>query len=178
MLLRHSPFVFAAAFGLSGCGLISQDFDGQITVNWSVDDEDNLYNTPFTVDTNSNPDIRDNRDKIVENSGNVRSISINITRLDPTNRAQLGFGLVFMREVDGPAFPPETEENALASFSGVPLEEGQVFRVSMTPAQRLLAADLIFRAPVIEVKFVGGTDVGPVRFDAQAIFEVEFTASL
>lgn len=151
--------------GLSGCGLLSQEFTGDVKVGFSVDNEQSTYDSSFVFDPNENEDVRENRDSI--DRGQVTAISLVVRALRADNRAQYGRGEL------------RIDDTVISTFDLVPLVPNEVYRLSMTSAQRQFASELAFeRFEPIEFSFTGSTDRGPVHLDAEAIFKLEFDASL
>lgn len=158
-------FASASLLGLSGCGLLSQEFTGDVKVAFSVDNEQNTYDSSFVFDPNENEDVRENRDSI--DRGQVTAISLVVRSLRAENKAQYGRGELKAAGI------------VISTFDLVPLVANEVYRLSMTSEQRQLASELAFeRTEPIEFDFIGATDQGPVHLDAEAIFKLEFDASL
>lgn len=154
-----------ALFGFSGCGLISQEFTGDVKIGFSVDNEQNTYDKSFVFDPNDNEDVRENRDSI--DRGQVVAISLAVRQLRAPNAAQYGRG-----ELKADGF-------IVSTFDLVPLVPNETYRLSMTSEQRQFISELAFeRFEPIEFDFTGSTDAGPVHLDAEAVFHLEFEASL
>jgi hypothetical protein len=174
--LRGS-ILLGAALSMAGCGLVESDFDAKVTVTFKLDATDNTYSNTVLYDLDSEPDIRDNRDRLRDGSGQVSRLQVTLSRIPAENLATFGWGEAYLW-ADGQPEPEETEDNVLASFSGVPIEEGVVFRMDVNPDQRVRLSKLVFENSKINVKFRGGTDAGPVKFDAAVDLFLEFTAGL
>lgn len=182
MQLRSLRFALPLlAAPMLSCGLTVQDFDGKVRVNFVITGDNASYADEFVVNTDSNTDVRDNRDKIKEGSGKIREIRIEVASLESNNTAAIAWGEVYMRKAGSmEAWPTESPDNALALFTAVPLVPGQNFKLDISPAKRAAIAKFVFdkNNTQIDVKIRGWTDTGPVAFSAAVIFHVEFTAGL
>jgi hypothetical protein len=155
----------AGLLALSGCGLLSQEFTGEVKIAFKVINEENTYASTFIFDPNDNEDVRENRDSI--DRGQVTAITLLVTSINSGNEAQYGRGEL------------KANDTVVSSFDLVPIVANESYRLSMTSAQRQFASELAFdRNDPIEFDFVGSTDQGPIHLDAQAIFRLEFDASL
>ena len=173
------PLASFASVALAGCGLISQDFSGQLEVPITIDSMESTYSGVEYLNINDvNPELRDHRDKIAEGSEKVREIRIEIAQRLDKNLATLGWGQVFIRKSSEDAWPEEPLENAIAVFDGVPIEDGQNFKLVVPPHRRKLLGDVLFREPEIDVRVRVGADSGPVHFKAKIILSIEFTAGI
>ena len=160
--------LFCASFGLlalSGCGLLSQEFTGEVKIGFSVDNDSNTYDSNFTFDPNENEDVRENRESI--DRGQVTAVTLMVTSIRNGNLAQYGRGEL------------KADNVVVSTFDLVPIVANESYRMSMTSEQRQFASELAFdRNAPIEFDFTGSTDSGPIHLDAQAIFTLEFEASL
>lgn len=172
--------VLASSFAAGGCGLVSDNFDAELKVDFTVDEMGGTFRQEIAVNPADYPDVRENCDAIEKETGQIRSLSIEITDTMENHEALLGSGMVFMRNAGGPEWPAETEENAFATFDRVPLLTGQVITLELTPARRAALADLIFTEncdKALDIKMFGESDRGPVSFKGKVTLFVEFIAS-
>ena len=87
----------AALVLLQGCGLVSDNFDAELHVNFHIDDSSS-FESVFPVDPSSNPRLRDVKDVTLENA------AISIASLDDGNEStRLDAIRVALRPDGGPA---------------------------------------------------------------------------
>ncbi len=163
------------AIAMSGCGLVATEIDGKVTVEFDVNGDDGVtsWAKEFPVDTNSNDDIKNNRDRLVEGTGTIREVRLEIVQV--SGNAKFGSGEAFVRTAGG-AWPMEP----YATFVQVPLIAGNNFKLSLNADRRAALADLVFdkNNTMLDVKFEGTADQAPARFKAKVIFHVEAEAGL
>jgi len=190
------PGLLLAAVGASGCGIVTSEFDGSVTLDsfmYSKPDE-RFFDGCVSFDPNEDEDFRENKDKL--ESGIIRRITIQVTEVyrsgggpnsSTEHEADYGVGQIDVRRNPDPTNPNPTcdrllEEQpfieAAARWDPVPLERGANFDVEIDPSVMEEVHSLVFdqQAP-LEVRFVGIADE-QVNFDFQVRFELEFDVSL
>jgi len=177
------------AFGSAACGIATSDFSAGVSFSADIDDPDNFYDDYVLFDPNDSEDFRDNRDKI--ESGKIRRITINISRVGSDHDATLGVGQIDVRAApfdatEPPALEfldnPEDDPNGpfitgIAAWDPVALIENEPFELKLNQDELESVHDLIFeRGGPLEVRFVGLANTGPVDFTFDVDIELDFTA--
>ncbi len=197
--MRLTPsLLLLGSVGFGGCGLVSDNFDGELKADFQVDKMDHTFLNELVVNPQDYKDVRDNCAHIKKQTGQIREISLEIS-VPEANRAKYGSGLVFMRhngtvgqswgepaiddlvvgDFTNP-WPAAAEALAVARFDRVPIVDGMVITTAIRPAMRRMIADLIFTDNCdqpIDLKMVGAADDGPVVFNGQVVFKVDFVAT-
>ncbi|MFO0728455.1 MAG: hypothetical protein U1E65_32060 [Myxococcota bacterium] len=192
-----STLILLGSVAFGGCGLVSDNFDGELSADFTVNNNDHTFVNELIVNPQDYKDVRDNCDRIKKETGQIREISIELS-VQQNNHATYGSGLVFMRHntelnqpwgspIDGampgnPAdpWPAELEALSVARFDRVPIVDGLVITTAIRPAMRRQIADLIFTEKcdqVIDIKMLGAADAGPVVFNGTVKFKVDFVAT-
>lgn len=182
-------FLACAAFGVSGCGIVSADFDGSVTLDAFInsDPDETSFDGCVSFDPNEDDDFRENKDKL--DGGIIRGIKLRITELNPpssgsetNHEGDFGVGQIDIRRNLDPGNPDPTCEpdpnnpfiEAAARWDPVPLEVGSEFELEIEQSVMDRVHALVFddNAP-LEVRFVGISD-DQVNFEFQAIFDLQF----
>ena len=167
-----------ASVGLtSGCAAFASFQEGEITKTIEIEGQNTTFDQVVMIDTNEIPEVRDNRDKIIDGTFKVRSIRLQVENIQTSHMATLAWGRFYIM-AEGETFPEDTLENADAGFEAVPITEGQEVTLDVSPAHAARMANTIFTSPNLQAKIIGETDVGPVDFSVKVVFEVEFEAGL
>ncbi len=169
-----SCVLIAGASANVGCGLISADFEGTVTILAEVvgDDGQNTFESVEVVDPNENEDYRNNKDKIQE--GEIVSIDVEITRIPPRNAATWVVGGVDVRK-EGAA----DWIQGVAEWEGVPVQQDNVFRLTLSPERQAELNKIVFEEDgPIEMNIIGVADQEPVEFDVKITLAMLFTAGL
>jgi hypothetical protein len=167
-----------ALIALSGCGMLSVNFVGDLYVDFTVDAEGDRYDEIVLVSPSENADVQKHRERI--QSGEVLSILFSVEGVPEHNQATRGSGVVYARLV-GEEWLPETPENAIATFDDAPVELGTAVQLSITPEKNERINNLLFPEDGprdVEVKISGHTDRGPLAFDGRLSIEVSIEASI
>lgn len=188
----HAAFAVMAAVGVSGCGIITSEFDGAVTLEAFInsDPDESFFDGCVSFDPNEDEDFRENKDKL--DGGIIRRITISITDLDsPTSdtvhEANYGVGQIDIRRNPEPSNDdPTCDQNlqdqpfieAAARWDPVPLQVGSSFDVEIEQSVMDEVHRLVFdeQAP-LEVRFVGIAD-DQVNFTFDVRFELEFGVRL
>jgi hypothetical protein len=167
-----------------GCGLVSKDFNGEVSQDFTITPGDTTYDSQFAVDPNSNQDVKDNRAKIRDGSGTITKFRITIKTVNPDNKATYGTGQVYAREVPAGTDPkaawnPGPNDPALLGFyESVPIVAQQEINVALSPDQRQRLSDLVFKSTnPIQVRVAGQADA-VASFGGTVTLYVAFTAGL
>ncbi len=187
-----------------GCGLISKDFDGTITVSVSIsgDDDETVFDDIVEVDPNANPDVSKHRSSI--DAGHVQNIRVKITGVDcnkcsggggcqacingqcpscvdPDNDAA-GVCLECAEFVKG-SVDVRSEDGAswinIAKWNDVPVVVGSGFDLEIpTETQDMLNRRIFKSTEVIPFRIRGEADRGPVQLRFDVSFTLQFSASI
>jgi hypothetical protein len=175
----------AAAFG-SGCSLFEAGFDASVEVDAAIDGNDPFYNECTQFDPNESQDFRDNRDKIQE--GRISNIRVEVTNVNSNDHAAtFGLGQIDVRRL--PEAGPVDDQNciidggewitSIARWDPVPLVQGESFDLELDPLVIDQLHELVFdQGAPLEVRVQGYADQGPVDFEFEVRFDLEFTARL
>lgn len=188
--------LLAAAVGASGCGIVTSEFEGSVTLDSYInsDPEETFFDGCVAFDPNEDEDFRENKDKL--ESGIVRRIVVQVTEVYPNgdspnsatpHEADYGVGQIDIRRNPDPTNPDPTCDQmlieqpfieAVARWDPVPLEVGTEFDLEIEQSVMEDVHQLVFddHAP-LEVRFVGISD-DQVNFDFQVRFELEFDVSV
>lgn len=179
-LRKHSwPILLSGAFAISGCGLISGNFDAELRADFIVDGTGHLFEKELTVNPADYPDVEDNCGAIEKETGQIRTMTVEVLTVNQNNKATYGHGEVYMRHATETPWPADDPANAFASFQDTPLLTGQVITLDMTPARRKALAELVFTENcdrALQIRMVGASDAGPVSFSGRVTFFVDFVA--
>jgi hypothetical protein len=176
MRLYIAPALLAASV-FAGCGLVSDNFDAELKVNFTVDGTGRTYDKTLSVNPADYQDVQQNCDSVEKSTGQIRSITIEILSLNSNNNATYGSGKVFMKAGGTGEFPTEP----FAEHDLVPLIAGQSINLDMTPARRAAIAELVFTEHCdkpVDVKLIGEADREGVAFEGKVTFFVDFIASI
>lgn len=179
--LRSASWILPAALAFAGCGLVSDNFDAELKVPFTVDETGSTFRQELAVNPQDYKDVKDNCSAVEKSTGQIRTIEIEVEQTMPNNMAQFGSGLVFMKQAGSGEWPDETPSEAFATFDRVPLLDGQIITLEMTPARKAQLANLVFTEncdKAVELKMVGESDSGPVSFSGEVRFIVDFVASI
>jgi len=178
------------AIPLSGCGIITTEFDGTVSIDAFItsDPDENFFKGCVGFDPNEDEDYRENKDRL--DGGIIRAVFIEITDINPPDsgsdtphEANFGVGEIDIRRNADPSNPDPTcdqelEERpfieAAARWDPVRLAPGVRFPVELDQSVLKEVHRLIFdeQAP-LEVRFVGIADE-QVNFAFEAEFDLEF----
>jgi len=163
----------------SGCGIVTENLDGTITVDFTVDKTTTDYDNELAVNPNDYAAVRDNCSSIDKETGQIQQITVDL-RTAEKHRAQYGYGEVYMRgptAEDWPDIATLNPADAVAVFDRVPLVDGQRVNLIMTPATRRKIARLVFTENCdqeVQMKLVGHADQGPVNFSGHITLTADF----
>lgn len=185
-------FLLGAAVGLSGCGIVTSEFDGTVRIDAFIysDPDETFFDGCVAFDPNEDEDFQENKDKL--DGGLIRRITLEITDIDtpesPTpHEANYGVGQIDIRRNEDPSNEdPTCDQNlegnpfieAAARWDPVPLSVGTRFDLEIDQAVMGEIHRLVFddKAP-LEVRFVGIADE-QTNFEFEAEFELEFDVKL
>lgn len=173
--MRNALLTLALVAGASanaGCGLISADFEGTVRIlaQISGDDGQRTFESLEVVDPNSNEDYKNNKDKIQE--GEITAIDVKITRVTPRNNATVVVGQVDVRKTGA-----EDWVQGVAEWEGVPVEQDNVFRLTLSPERQAELNKIVFEDEgSIDMNIVGVADQEPVEFDVEITLLMRFVA--
>lgn len=160
------------------CSLLESDFEGSVTLNFVVDDPDNIYQSIDMFDPNDNDDFRENRDRI--ETGTIESMELTFrnVRFSPENEATYVFGQADIRPA-GDESAPWTE--GVSAWETIAVVENNTFFVDVPADRQEVITDLVFEADEsqpLEVRIDGAADQGPVLFDIEVRLNLVFTAGV
>lgn len=174
------PILATASVSNLGCGLLSADFEGQVKIEVSLDDEDKEFFSIEKVNPEDNEDYRNNKDKISD--GRIDSIDLEFTSVIPCiegqnagcNRSTLVVGQVDVRRAG-----TEDWVAGVGAWEGIQVIEGNKFRLNLAVEQQEAINKLVFEeGGELDVRLAGIADQGPVKFNVQVVLNMTFTASL
>lgn len=180
--------VFCACLVLASsqiaCSLFDTDFEGQVELRFSIDDEDNIYENvdPDVFDPTDHPDFAENRERI--KGGTVESMIIEIDDVGSDadgirNQANIIYGQIYLRQAgdanNGPPLVPDVGE-----WDGLKVIEGARYFIDIPGDKEAILTGLIFneRAEALSAYIEGGADTGPVHVDLKVTLNMRFTAGL
>jgi hypothetical protein len=178
------------------CSLLTSDFTANVDFTAVIEDEDPFYNDFELFDPNDNEDFRDNKERIED--GKITRITITILTTEREgldHAATLGVGQIDIRGAPEDAETPPAEgfdPTDLDSIPGEPfiqavarwnnpvaLVGGESFDLDLNEDTLDEVHGLIFeRAGPLEVRFLGLADTGPVNFEFEVEFELDFRANV
>lgn len=182
----------ALALGSFGCGIISKDLEGEVRFEFSVDDEDAEYVDIVDFDPSSNPDVKENRDKV--EAGSVVEIALEIIEVQNGNGARIVAGQADVKRKDA----PDTEYiQAVGQWAGIPLYNcdptmpqcevpaiGQVFKLDLPADTQNELSDIVFRETdplTFALRGYAFDDYlrpqGPVKIRGEVVVKMKFTVS-
>ena len=178
--LRLGSLLLPAALAFAGCGLVSDNFDAELKVAFTVDETGSTFSQELSVNPQDYKDVKDNCASVEKSTGQIRTIEVEVQETLANNLAEFGSGLVYMRAAAEGEWQ-ETEAELFATFDRVPLLDGQIITLEMTPARKAQLANLVFTEncdKAVQLKMVGESDQGPVSFSGEVRFIVDFVASI
>lgn len=145
----------------TGCGIVSENLNGNLSVKFTVDSTDTDFVNELKVNPNEYQSVRDNCSSIEKETGQIRDITISV-QTNEGHLAKYGWGELYMRGPVADAWPatPATSD-LVAVFERVPLVDGQVITVELNAAQRAKIARLVFTENCdreVQLKMVGHAD--------------------
>ena len=145
----------------SGCGIVSENLNGNLSVKFTVDSTDTDFVNELKVNPNEYQSVRDNCSSIEKETGQIRDITISVST-NEGHLAKYGWGEIYMRGPTADTWPePPAPSELVAVFERVPLVDGQVITVELNAAQRAKIARLVFTENCdreVQLKMVGHAD--------------------
>ncbi len=169
--LISSPLLFQR------CSLFEQDIDGELSttllVNETTSGTNMSYSEEETIDASSDPDIRDNLDKIKE--WTASEILYSIMGFSGTTGTTASGSIGFSREsASSPAVS--------VSVSGVNLSDvsdnGTKYKLSLTSDQLKTIADILDKDQAIKVYLSGQLSTTPATFNVKIYAKIMVKAGL
>lgn len=175
--MRLAYPLLATTLALStGCGFVSENLDGRLTVDFIVESMGTEFVNELKVNPNEYQAVRDNCSSIEKETGQIREITISVDT-NQGHTANYGWGEIFMRGPTTEEWPAEPKaEDLVAVFERVPLVEGQVITVELTAAQKAKIARLVFTENCdkeVQIKMSGNAD-GPTHFASTITIVADF----
>ncbi len=175
-LLTIVGLMTAVLLGAVGCGLISTDFEGDVSITLDFfEPDDNTYQGVERVDPNDYDDYRDNRDRIEE--GEIIGITVTFVDVPPENAATYGFGQIDVKRADE---PDSAYITAVGEWNEIPIATDNSFPVDLSPTAKGAVDDILFGSSpgAIDLRIVGFADTATISFTARITVELRFTAGI
>lgn len=183
-LVRLSVLGLTALSLGAGCGLLREDIDTDISVDFTVDRPTLRYDNEISVNPSDYQEVKENCASLEAETGRIRRILFEVTRNDSPDPAnQLGWGLVHMRGPTKDPWPDLEDLNpadAIGDFQAVPLAPGQVMELDVSAAQRAKIAKFVFTPNCdqeVQMKMHGRASSGPVKFAGRITFQFNVFAT-
>lgn len=145
----------------TGCGFVSENLDGKLTVDFTVNSDDTDFVNELSVKPDTYQAVRDNCSSIEKETGQIREITISVDT-NEGHLANYGWGEIYMRGPTTEAWPEvPAATDLVATFERVPLVDDQVITVELSAAQKAKIARLVFTENCdkeVQVKMTGHAD--------------------